>query len=124
LVGGLVFGAEPADQAVAFFFGAIAVEGDEVFEDLLVGDVVGPAVGVEDGGVEVVVDLLEGGDEGAVVVVAIFVGEGLPGAELFEQVIHAGDGDVGMGSLHLLAMGIEAIAHIANILITSEKLLD
>ncbi|MGB3669530.1 MAG: hypothetical protein WA984_05435 [Phormidesmis sp.] len=42
----LVFGAEPADEAVAFFFGAFGVEGDEVFEDLFVGDIVGPAVGV------------------------------------------------------------------------------
>jgi hypothetical protein len=31
LVGGLVFGAQPADEAVAFFGGAIGVEGDEAF---------------------------------------------------------------------------------------------
>jgi len=37
-VGGLVFGAKPADDAVAFFFGALGVGGDEVFED----DVVKP----------------------------------------------------------------------------------
>ena len=42
----LVLGAEPADEAVAFFFGAFGVEGNEVFEDLFVGDGVGPAVGV------------------------------------------------------------------------------
>jgi hypothetical protein len=48
-VGGLIFGAEPADVAVAFFFGAIGVEGDKVFEDLLVGEGVGPALGIEDG---------------------------------------------------------------------------
>ena len=47
LVGGLILGAEPADEAVAFFFGAFGVEGDEVFEDLFVGDGLGPAVGVE-----------------------------------------------------------------------------
>ncbi len=43
----LVLWAEPADQAAAFFFGAFGVEGDEVFEDLFVGDGLGPAVGVE-----------------------------------------------------------------------------
>lgn len=48
---GLVFGAEPADEAVAFFFSAFGVEGDKVFEDLLVGDVVGPTVGIDDGGI-------------------------------------------------------------------------
>ena len=55
-------------------------------------------------------DLFEGGDEGAVVVVAISVSKGLPGAEFFEQVIHARDRDVGMGGLHLLAVGIEPFA--------------
>ncbi len=35
----LILGAEPADEAVAFFFGAFGVEGDEVFEDLFVGDI-------------------------------------------------------------------------------------
>ena len=51
LVGGLIFGAQPANVAVAFFFGALGVEGNEVFEDFLVVDVVGPAVGVEHGDV-------------------------------------------------------------------------
>jgi hypothetical protein len=32
-VGGLVLGAEPTDQAVAFFFGPLGVEGDEAIED-------------------------------------------------------------------------------------------
>jgi len=36
LVGCLVLGAEPADEAVTFFFGAFGVEGDEAIEDLLV----------------------------------------------------------------------------------------
>ena len=51
LLGGLVFGAQPADVAVAFFFGALGVEGNEAFEGLLVGDGVWPAVGIENGGV-------------------------------------------------------------------------
>jgi len=45
-VGGLILRAQPANVAVAFFFGPLGVEGDEVFEDLVVGDVVGPVVGV------------------------------------------------------------------------------
>ena len=52
----LIVGAEPADEAVAFFFGAFSVEGDEVFENLFVGDVMGPAVGVENGVIKVVMD--------------------------------------------------------------------
>jgi hypothetical protein len=62
------------------------------------------------------VDLFEGADEGAIVVVAVFVGEGLPGAEFFQQVVHAGDGDVGMGGLHFFAVGIEAFAQVADFL--------
>ena len=29
--GGLIVGAEPADDAVVFFFGAFGIEGDEIF---------------------------------------------------------------------------------------------
>ncbi|WP_276298925.1 hypothetical protein [Leptolyngbya sp. BC1307] len=37
-------------------------------------------------------DLLEGGDEGFVVVASVGVGEGLACAEFFEQVVYADDG--------------------------------
>jgi hypothetical protein len=33
LVGGLVFGAEPADEAVAFFGGTFGIQGNEAFKD-------------------------------------------------------------------------------------------
>ena len=49
------------------------IEGDEFFEELVVGQILGPVVGVEDGGVEFVVELLEDGDE-AVVVDLFFFG--------------------------------------------------
>jgi len=62
------------------------------------------------------VDLFEGGDEGFVVVVPIAISEGFPGAELFEKVIHACDGNVGMGGLDLLAVGIEPFAQVADFL--------
>ena len=61
-------------------------------------------------------DLFEGGDEGFVVVFSVGVGEGLACAEFFEQVVHAGDGDVGMGGLDLFAVGVEAIAQFADFL--------
>jgi hypothetical protein len=58
LAGGVLeVGAEPADDAAAFFFGALVVEGDETGQDFFVGEIGGPAVGVGDG--EVVVDLAE-----------------------------------------------------------------
>jgi hypothetical protein len=129
LFGGLVVGSEPADQAVAFFFGALGVEFDEAFEDLVfevffvfgvgvlgfpVGDQVVPVVGGEDGAIEIVVDLFEGGDEGAIVILAIVVGEGLACADFFEEVVHAGDGDVGVGGLYGFAVAIELFAEVAD----------
>ena len=59
----LVFGAEPADEAGGFFFGALGVEGYETFENFGIGQGCGPAVGGEDGGVEIVVELAEDGNE-------------------------------------------------------------
>ena len=57
----LKFGAEVFDDTAFFFFGALVVEGDEFFEELVVGEVQGPAVGFEDGGVGFVVELSEVG---------------------------------------------------------------
>ncbi|MCC3515200.1 hypothetical protein [Microcoleus sp. PH2017_18_LLB_O_A] len=59
---GLVVGTQPANVSVAFFFGALGVEGDEVFEDLVVGEGCFPIIGGKDGAIEFVVDLFEGGD--------------------------------------------------------------
>lgn len=59
-------------------------------------------------------DLFEGGDEGAVVVITVCVGEGLPGAKFFEQVVYAGDGDVGVGGLDAFAVSIEPLAQVVN----------
>ncbi|MCC3572843.1 MAG: hypothetical protein JGK30_13000 [Microcoleus sp. PH2017_40_RAT_O_B] len=59
---GLVVGTQPANVSVAFFFGALGVEGDEVFEDLVVGEGCFPIIGGKYGAIEFVVDLFEGGD--------------------------------------------------------------
>ena len=62
------------------------VEGDETLEDLLIGQSRRPAVGIEDGGVEVVVDLLQDRDEALLMDDAVFFSERLAGAELFQDV--------------------------------------
>ena len=117
--GGLVVGAEPADEAALFLGGAFVVEGDEAGEEGLLegfgvrvggveavgegdgGDEVGPAVGFEDGGVEVVVELLEEGDE-ALVVDGFGLGvERGAGAEAVE---HVADSASSVGK-YLLAKG-------------------
>src|SRR5690606_6566566 len=86
-IGGLELGAQPADLDACFLGGAFGVEGDEAFGDGFVegalgvvaglafgwlviavddaqrGQQVAPAVGVEDGIVEFVVELAQDGDE-------------------------------------------------------------
>ena len=124
----MVGGAEPADEAALFLGGAFVVEGDEAGEEGLLkglglrtggveavgegdgGDEVGPAVGFEDGGVEVVVELLEEGDE-ALVVDGFGLGvERGAGAEEVEDVVEAGEGERGVQDLLALAVGVEALA--------------
>jgi len=53
----LEFRTQPADETPLLLLGALVVEGDQALEDLLVGQGLRPAVGLEDSGVEVVVDL-------------------------------------------------------------------
>ena len=62
-------------RTVGFFFAAFGVESDKAFEDFGVGQSGGPAVGGEDGGVEVVVELTKDGDEALVVDLFLFFGE-------------------------------------------------
>ena len=81
------------------------------------GDEVGPAVGFEDGSVEVVVNLLEEGDE-ALVVDGFGLGvERGAGAEEVEDVVEAGEGERGVQGLLALAMGVEALAEVADFLL-------
>ena len=133
--GSLVVRAEVADEAALFFRGALVVEGDEVGEDLLFerlgggaaeGEDVGgwsggcevvPAVGFEHGGVEVVVDLLEYGDEAFVVGLPVLRGQGFAGAEFFEDVVNAGEGEVGVLFLLALAVHVEPFAKVADALL-------
>ena len=64
--GGLLkFGAEPADQAGAFFGGTGIVEFDEAEENILGGEIGLPAVGGGDGGIEIVVEVAQNRYEAA-----------------------------------------------------------
>ena len=67
-----------------------------------------------DGGVEVVVDLLEDGDQALVVDLPVLRGQGCPGAEFFKDVVNAGEGEVEMQGLLALAVGVEPFAKLAG----------
>ena len=94
--------------------GALAVQRDEALEDLLVGEVVRPAVGVEDGGVEVVVDLLQDRDEPLLVDDPLLRRQRLARPELLEDVVHPGDREVGVERLLALAVRVEGFAEGAD----------
>ncbi len=68
----LVLGPKPAHEAARFLFRAFLVERHEAREDVFVGKIDRPAVGLGDGGVELVVKLLQDQHE-AVVEDALFV---------------------------------------------------
>ena len=67
-----------------------------------------------DGGVEVVVDLLEDGDQALVVDLPVLRGQGSLGAEFFKDVANAGEGEVGMLGLLALAVRVEPFAKLAG----------
>lgn len=70
---------------------------------------VAPTVGGKDGGIEIVVELLEEGDEALVVDELLLRREGLSAAKLFEDVVHAGERETGMLGLHALAVRIQLL---------------
>ena len=52
-------GTQPADETSFLFLGPFVIESDQMFEDLFIGQIVRPAVGVKHRRVELVVDLLQ-----------------------------------------------------------------
>ena len=129
----LILGPQPADEAAFLFGGALVVEGDEAGEELLLeglgfgaaaGDEIGeghrrrgeigPAVGGKDGAVDLVVELLQQGDEAVVVDRLLLRGEGLAAARGGEHVVEAGEGERRMQRLLPLAVRIEPLPEIAT----------
>ena len=108
-LGVLVGGTQVADLVLGFFLGPLFVEIDEALEDFFFGEVGRPGVGVGYGAVEVVVELLEDGDEALFVDDFVFGAEGFAAAEFFEDVVHARHGQVGMLGLLPLAVGVQLL---------------
>jgi hypothetical protein len=76
-----------------------------------------PAIGFEDGGVEVVVKLLEDGDEALVVDDLVLGVQGFAGTDFLEDVVNAGEREVGMKFLLALAVRVEPLAKVADALL-------
>ena len=71
---------------------------------------------MEDRFVEVVVDLLEDGDEAVVVDFAFLRGERFARSQFFEDVVDPGQGQVGVEFLLPLAVGVEPFPEVADAL--------
>ena len=83
-------------------------------EDRVVGEAGRPAVGAGGLGVDLVVELAEDADEAVVVDLAVPALDGLAGPELFQHVVHLGEGQAGMRRLLPLAVGVEPLAEVAQ----------
>lgn len=82
-----------------------------------IGGQILPAIGFKDGFIELVVDLLEQGDEALVVDLLFLGGEWFSAAEFFEDVIHACEREAGMQLLLALAVRVQTLAEIADALL-------
>ncbi len=114
---GLKLWPQPADEAAFLFGRPLVVEGYEPLQDFVVGERDRPAVGVEHGHVEVVVDLSEHADEAIVVDFLVLGREGFARTQLFEDVVHPRDRQPRMRRLLLLAVGVEGLAEFADCLL-------
>jgi hypothetical protein len=121
----LVFRPQPAHLAARFFRRTFGVQRDQAHEQGFAGGVfllrvgerggeVAPAVGVEHGGVEFVVQGLQHADQ-ALLVDGFFLGaERFAAAQFFEHVVHAGQRQRGVGFLLALAVGVELFGEVAD----------
>ena len=115
----LEFGAQPADEPAPLLGRALGVQRHQAFQNLFVAEVVRPAVGIEDGGVQIVVQLLEHRHQALLVDDLVLGRERLARAQLFEHVVHAGDGEIGMRGLLAFAVGVEFFCEGANTLLAA-----
>jgi len=60
------------------------------------------------------VQLLEHGDQSPIVNDLVLGRERLARAQLFEDVVHAGDGEIGVRGLLLLAVGVQLLGEVAD----------
>src|ERR1019366_761122 len=102
--GALKLGPEPSHQTGTFFGGTGGVKLDQAEKDVFGGQFRGPAVGLGDGAIQIVVEVSK--DRYEAVVVNHLAGgrERLAGAELLDDVVHFGERQVGMCFLAAFAM--------------------
>ena len=112
--GALEFGAEPPHQPGAFVGGAGGVQFDEAEENVFGGEIRLPAVGFGHGAIEVVMDIPEHRDKALIVDHLAGSIERLARAEFGEDVVHFGEGQVGVSFLLTFAVSIELFAEEPN----------
>ena len=106
--------AKPADHAGCFFGLALSIEGDDVYKNLFGAEVRRPSVSSEDGFIQLVMDLAKDSNQAHLVNTAIFGGQFLVGAELFEDVVHFCECERGVKLLLALAVRIKPLGDFLN----------
>ena len=106
--------AQPADEALRLLGGALGVEGDEPFQDLLVGERDRPAVRVAHGGVQLAVELPQHADQPLLVDRLVFGGQRLAGPQLLQHVVHVGQGQLGVLGLLAIAVRVQLLGQVAD----------
>ena len=110
----LEFRTQPADLAARFLRRPFVVKRQQAFEDLLVGKVVRPAIGIEGRRIDRVMQLLDHPDEAAIEHIALGLRQRAAAAPVdlanpLQHVVQAGHGQVGETLQHVLARSIEAL---------------
>lgn len=103
----LELGAQPADLAAPFFLRALAIEGNQVAEEIIITEVGGPAIRGKDGAVEIVVQTPEHADEAAIVNVMVRRNQRRAGAKFHQHVIECRQGQIWMQPQALLPQCIQ-----------------
>lgn len=86
---------------------ALPVQRDESGEHFLLGQIHRPAIGLGHGSVDLVMIVLEDEDETIIAHAFIVASEQRTRLQLLQHIVHLGEGDLRMISLHLLAMRVE-----------------
>jgi hypothetical protein len=111
---GLEFRPQPADMAAKLLFRPLAVQRNQAREKIVIGEIGRPAIGGEDGMVEIVVQLPQHADKPAVVNIALGLAQFVAGAHLPKHVVKPGQGQIGMEPQPLLAQQVQFLGDRAD----------
>lgn len=106
----LELGPEPTNHPPCFLRGPLGVERHEPLQEALVVESARPAVGVEHGRVEGVVQLTQDAHQAEFMDDVLLLRQGLAGPQLGHDIVHPRQGELRVGRLPALSVDIEALS--------------